>query len=165
MIKTISASGMWKSDFNLWKYSFENEKSPYTQILLSRSVIPVEREKGMQMLIDGIRNFDLSTHENITLFFLKTVYTSPMTIDKKIEILREKFIDTTFYRLYFGVTLAEGNKDEMREGIQMLRPILKPEETYAEGTEEKKIYSSLKYLCKNIPGKETICKELSINFF
>ncbi len=164
-VKTISAAGMWRSDFELWKYSFENEKSPYTKILLSRSVIPVQPEYGLELLIEGVKGFDLSTNENVTSFFLPKIYTSPLPIQRKIEIFRECYIDSILYQSYFGLTLAEGNEAQMWEGIKILKKVLQPEESYPEGSDGRKIYAGLKYLCKNFPGKEVVCSELAITSF
>lgn len=164
-VKTIDASRMWKSDYELWKYSFENEKSPYAKILLSRSIMPAQPEYGLELLIEGVKGFDLATNENVSGYFLPTVYTSNLSIQRKIEIFRECYIDTILYNSYFGLTLAEGNEAQMWEGIQLLKKNLRPEETYTEGEDGRKIYAGLKYLCKNFPGKEIVCRELNITSF
>ncbi len=164
-LKTISASKMWKSDFVLWRYSYENEGSPYTQILLSVYLMPYDQDKGLEFLRAGAKNFDLTSHLEILKFFLTTIYNSNIPLQTKIEVLKECYIDNVIYNSYYGLTLVEGNEAQTQEGISILKRILKPEETYLEGTDGRKIYTGLRYLCENFPGKKVICEELSINSF
>ncbi|MES2527848.1 MAG: hypothetical protein V4598_12215 [Bdellovibrionota bacterium] len=165
VLKTISASKMWKSDLDLWRYSWENEGSPYSQIQLSQSLIPLDQEKGIEFLRAGARNFDLVSHREILKYFLTTIYTSNLPIEKKIEIMKECYVDHIIYNSWYGLTLAEGNDFEMREGTGMLKKVLEPEENYVEGSDGRKIYASLKYLCRNFPGKDVVCKELNITSY
>jgi hypothetical protein len=162
--KTIDASKMWLTDLGLWQYSHANEKSPYSAIILASHLMPHDEELGLSFLEWGAENFNFFSHRPLLIFFLHTVYTSSIPIERKIKILEDSSIDHEIYKGYLGLTFLEGSHQQMEKGVAILKPLLLPESEYTPDSEGIKILKSIKYLCKNIPGKAEACDRLGITY-
>jgi hypothetical protein len=87
--KTLSASQMWRSDLDLWQYSYANEGSPFTSILLGEYLLKHDEKLAIDFMVWGVKNYDIVLHKPISLVFLLTIYKSALPVQKKIQIYVE----------------------------------------------------------------------------
>ena len=162
--KTISASQMWKSDKDLWQYSYSNERSPFTSILLGTYLIPYNEKVALDFIIWGAKNYDINSHGQIFFAYLDVIYKSSIPIQQKIKILGDTLRDHEVYQAVYALALLEGTNEQMDLGVRILKQLLKAENTYVTGSHGLIVIKSIRYLCLNFPGKDRACKELNITY-
>lgn len=162
--KSFVSSRMWMSDKNLWQYSYEQEESPFSAILLGAQLKNQDPELAFQFIVEGGKHFDLASHYPILKFFVTEVYTANIPIQEKIKIFEECYTDIDLYKAFYASALLEGDNDQMQKGISILKPFLKEESQYTEGSEGRTIIRAIRYLCLNIPNKNQVCDELKIKY-
>jgi hypothetical protein len=164
MGKTISASQMWRSDKDLWHYSYMNERSPFTSILLGIQLLAHDEKTAIDFIVWGAKNFDLVSHKPIFFAFLESIYKSSLPIQKKIQILTDCYGEHEIYKAVFGLTLLEGTDQQMVQGIKILRPLMKNEKTYSSNSHGYMIIKNIRRLCFNFKDKKKVCHELGITY-
>jgi hypothetical protein len=164
MGKTISASQMWRSDKDLWHYSYMNERSPFTSILLGTNLLNHDEKTAIDFIVWGANNYDLVSHKSIFLSFLDTIYNSSLPIQKKIQIFKDCYKDHQIYKAVYGLTLLEGTQEQMVQGIGILKPILQKENTYSPDSRGLMVIKRIRHLCQNHNDKNVACHELGITY-
>lgn len=162
--KTISASQMWRSDKDLWQYSYSNERSPFTSILLGMNLLQYDEKTGIEFIVWGARNFDLVSHKTIFLNFLDTINKSSLPIQKKIQIFKDCYKDHEIYKAVYGLALLEGTQEQLLQGIVILKPLIKNENTYVPESRGLMIIKAIRHICQNNQDKKQACGELGISF-
>jgi hypothetical protein len=163
MTKTLSASQMWKSDKDLWQYSYANEASPYTSILLGRHLLKHDEKIALDFIVWGVNNYDILNNRNIYIFFLETIYTSSLPIQKKIKIYNDCYKDHEVYKAFHALALIEGTDEQMQDGIRRMKPLMKIIDLKKHNQSSgMTIIKSLKSLCLKFKEKSVACKELGV---
>jgi hypothetical protein len=60
--------------------------------------------------------------------------------------------------------LLEGTEEQMTNGLKILKPLLKKEESYSPDSPIVLVIENIKYLCRNFEGKNRDCLELGISY-
>jgi hypothetical protein len=165
MTKTLNASQMWRSDKDLWQYSYENEKSPFTSIILGAYLFKYNEKVALDFMVWGVKNYDIRSNKLIFYLFMENIYKSTIPIQKKIQILNECYTDHQLYREFLAVALLEGTEDQMNKGIEILKPDMKFIDTF-EKREVQGISTvkAIKSLCLRLKSKERACIELNVEY-
>ena len=162
--KTISSSQMWRSDLDVWKYSYSNEPSPFTSIVFGINLLKYDKKIALELIVWGAKNYDLVNSKAHFIAFLEIIYTSSLPIQQKIAIYKDCYKDHEIYKAFYGLALLEGTSEQMEEGIKMLKPILLDESKYTPSSHGIGIIKAIKFLCKNFQGKSLACTKLGINY-
>ena len=165
LTKTISASQMWRSDLDLWRYSYSNEPSPFNSILYGTHLLKYDEKVGLEFIIWGANNYDLIGNKAVFFSFLDIISRSSLPIQKKIEVFKDCYRDHEIYKAYYGRSLLEGTNEQMLLGINILKPLLKDEKSYPPGSQGTTIIQSIKQLCLDHKDKIQVCKDLGLSTY
>lgn len=164
-MKTIGASQMWRSDKDLWQYSYKNEESPYTSIVLGSYLLKHNEELGLEFIVWGVNNYDLISNQNIFNFFIETIYKSNLSTQKKIKIFKDCYVDFDVYKAFYALTLLEGSETQLKDGVSLLKPLLKKINIYqTTQTKGMTIIEILKKICLKSNAQGQACFELGIEY-
>lgn len=163
-IKTISASGMWRSDLDLWQYSYEQEHAPYSALQLGNVLVKYDKKLALEYMLTGAKDFDFLSHHPLMKSFVFAIRDSDLSYEKKIQIFKEYYIDHEIYNAVYGLTLIEGNSDQQSKGLSFLRAIIKPRRQFETGSTGDQIIKSLRTVCTSSFDKTYICHELKISY-
>jgi hypothetical protein len=123
-----------------------------------------DEKTALEFIVWGAKNFDLVSNKPIFLTFLDTIYKSSLPIQTKIQIFTDCYKNHEIYKAVFGLTLLEGNQEQLVQGIKVLKPVLNDEKTYSEDSRGLMIIKSIRHLCQNNKDKNQACHELGITY-
>ncbi len=160
--KTIDAAPMWKSLDKLWQYSYSNELSPETGMYFGQFI---KNEKDqLELLHWSGQNFNFRGNLPMIDFFVTRIYVSSISVAEKIKIFEDCYFDHPLYKAYYGLMLLEGSESQMKQGIEILSPILKHDYKYFYQKSRETVLKALRYVCQNIQGKEVACQQLQVEY-
>jgi membrane-bound metal-dependent hydrolase YbcI (DUF457 family) len=163
--KTLNASQMWRSDKELWQFSYLNEGSPHSSLLLGSYLLKHDEKLALELIEWGAKNYSLSGNRIAYIFFLETINESNLPIQKKIQIYSDCFVDHDANKAFFASALLKGTNDQMIRGVEMLNPILKKISKQKELVSYlPKILKEIKIDCTNDKAKSWTCQELNLTY-
>jgi hypothetical protein len=165
MTKTFSASQMWRSDKDLWQYSYANEGSPFTSIILGAYLFNYNEKMAMDFMVWGVKNYDITTDKLVFFLFLENLHKSSLPIQEKIRIFSECYVDHEIYKESYAVALMEGTEEQVSKGVAMIKPYMK----YIDTKEKRESHGittikAIQNLCMKSKESQRVCLELNVKF-
>lgn len=163
-IKTVTASKMWRSDLDLWQYSYEQEHAPYSSMQLGNVLLKHDKKLALEYLIAGAKDFDLISHHPLMTTFAFAIFNSDLPFDKKLSIFEECYVEHEIYKGIYALTLIQGGTQHQVKGLEILKSIIVPGRNFEAGSTGDRLVSNIRETCSRFADRSYICQELRINY-
>lgn len=144
----INLMPMWRSDKNLWEYSYKIEGGPKNTIHFAQEIVLDNPDYALELALSIYKNYNWYSEALPTLIGKSLHRAKALSVDQKLKIFADIGIEDPWFKYFWASTFLQARN--YQQGTEMLYSLLQSKLTF--GKERPQVLQEYYKVCQNIPN-------------